>query len=64
MEITSQSSVIDLAVVDDNVVRIGWPAIDGGVELFYYQNTGYRVLMHCVKRALERTSKHNQKTAW
>ena len=44
LEITSQSSEIDLAVVDDNIVRIeSQPAIKGGVELFYFQNTGYSV---------------------
>ena len=36
--------MIDLAVVDDNV-QLVQPAIDGGVELFYCQNTGYSVSM-------------------
>ena len=31
------------------------PAIDGGVELFYFQSTGYSVsYVHCVKRAIDR----------
>ena len=63
LEITSQSSEIDLAVVDDNIVRIeSQPAIDGGVELFYYQNTGYSVsYVYCVKRAIGKSLKNTIK---